>query len=309
MILKRALFLFSFGLLVQADENIEKIFQQKFAQNAELNSELNFSKFLSRYGLSTELQKKVDTCLTDDDCRKTLMQPLTSKYTIQFSFQDGSHKRSSFVINQDQLPSFIYVLNYYVKFPDIYRVLNAARMNNCIKMHGLDKLAVPRKSLGFIKGVGYRIFSKEVVGHPVQDISLQEIQQLAQFVKLTGFMDFGYPGQSDSLPNLIREVSTGKLVFIDTENVSFSTHPLGDDQKRLFTLESQLSSMMLLWDRSCNIMDKDAKNWLRDHIKSMMQNGEGVDFRPVIPHNKEYDDHDIDFEAVKKEFFKKQGSI
>lgn len=179
---------------------------------------------------------------------------------------------------------------FFMKGSAIDRIVNAERMKKVIEINKLDCLKVADKCLA-IRAGDLCVIGKEIkVGDQNEKISVREVQQLVQFAKLTGYLDWQFGG------NVMRD-SDGKLVFIDTEDRSYLSYYFSNSHIVMHILYSWLP------------LDRNAFAWLRDEEKKL--NNEINEFKTTpLFGNPAYDaEIGIDFEAVKKEYVKLQQDL
>lgn len=278
--------LFCFQLQILCSDNV-------FENLIESEKRFDLDCFLDRYGFPQKLSDKIDACLKDDECKKVFEMPIRFNGIKVFSDQnDQNNFNYRHIIAWD---------DYYIKNGDIHRIINSRRLCNYIHKERLDRLSVAKKYIGVIHGE-YKILAEEVREHFTveNDVSLKEIQQLAHLVKGTGYVDFA--GK-----NLIRDEISGKLVFIDTENLSFSGIAVVDKIAGEMHPQNQLSLMLGLKLFLHDHLTKEAQDWLLQEIDTMRNSGSGyMGNVKRLTENSAYDDRDIDFEKVGEHFFIKR---
>lgn len=104
----------------------------------------------------------------------------------------------------------------WAKGDDINRLINAERMRSCILKNNLTCLDVAKKYAYCINGQ-WKLFVEWIEGREPGDFLDYESKQLRILERETGFVDYGM-----DKPNVLR-TSNGKLVFIDTEDISFNS--------------------------------------------------------------------------------------
>ena len=291
------LFLSSFSLRSDFTHDVSS-YEAYLANKQLMRSDL--AKFQDRYGFDQQDQVFAQALVDVDyakKIKKTIVLPKRGAvYVPLFSVEQN---------NQDK--------NRYVKAPDVFRVVNARRMASVIKYHKFCYLAVARKAIGRLPSVEQDVvLAQPVCGEAVTDVSLEEIKELAEFVKITGFTDFGgfnvkiceqhFPALR--LRNLIRDLKTKKLTFIDTENISFG----GEDPPVEWACSgtvhpcSQLSTLLRMYDHLYAFINDESREWLEQEIEQMIKRQEGFECRIPLPNNSKYDDDDIDFAQAAKEY-------
>ncbi len=167
--------------------------------------------------------------------------------------------------------------NYFLK-PGMNRLINARKMINCIKTHNLYHLDVAPKCLIFKDGSLNTVSTKVDDVTNTQPISISQVQQMAKFTTLTRFTDWGL---NDGYDKNVHRNNTGQFIFIDTENASFSP------EDPIQALQDFLNPQN---------MTPQAHAWI-NQIQPNNANGS-----VILPSNSAYDDPDIDFQQVKKEY-------
>ena len=180
------------------------------------------------------------------------------------------------------------------------RLENSCKMKNVIELNNLDKLAVAEKCLCKLKNGQWRILSKKVI--PANDdtkISLQEIKQLVQFGKETGFHDWGLGAWGEqgnnekTTRNIIRAIN-GKLIFIDSESRGFSYGFSYETMK--YKTFPYWSTLEYIYHSSRGISDNaltaEAITWLRNEYENekdkMKQHYKSNHAYLDLPYNDEY---------------------
>lgn len=168
---------------------------------------------------------------------------------------------------------------FFLKDSDIYRVINATKIRNCITKYNLDCLDVAQKCLYYINDE-WRVFATLVKSVRNEHLTLKEVQQLAKLIEETGFSDFGIWQQ----PNILRDIR-GKLVFIDTESNSFDIPTYSKAQC--------LARFRCFYKK---IMAQDALDWLNARIDALKDEPESLS----IINSTKFNDPDINFQAVRQ---------
>jgi len=158
------------------------------------------------------------------------------------------------------------VKGFRCKGKDITRVINAARLRQCIADKGLHCFRVPQKYIYPLDGELY-VFAEEIEPAArtskinAATLSFQEAKELAMIVEETGYRDL-------SLQNIMRD-SKGIFVFIDTEDRSFSipsnTKENWCQLAYLENLKAHTASICQYTDHRFLLQD-DAKQWLDERI-------------------------------------------
>lgn len=181
----------------------------------------------------------------------------------------------------------------FLKGKDLHRVINAERMRECIKKHNLNLLDVAKKYIYSINGE-YRIAAEYIYTCGGTCISLELIQQLAKLAEETGFKDWG--------TNWIY-TSNGKLVCIDTEDISFLTIGGCYSNKIHKNCKAQYLIGLMIWK---NAMKPEAYEWLSKRINILLNDPEGITEYPNVIDNTKFDNKDINILEVKKHINKMQ---
>ena len=198
--------------------------------------------------------------------------------------------------NQMLIRHFSYPPIVYHKGNRIDRIINANRIKCVIKNNKFEHIGVPEKCLIARKELfsspllpwGYHpvwdVTAKALPNNAVKDISLSEVQELAQFVVLTGYQDFEGPEH-----NILRDPKTEKIVFFDTEDASF-TNPWCRTKTQLIANLLSLRS----------IMTSEASFWLEAHLETISKEPQ-VEITP-IHRNADYDTQGVNLDLVIKEY-------
>ncbi len=173
--------------------------------------------------------------------------------------------------------------DFFLKDDDIARIINAERMRRCIHVNKLDQLDVPKKYLGKV-GDSWRVFAEKINSPGEKMISLKETQQLATLAEEIGFGDWGTNWSHDD---------NNKFVCFDTEDFSFRYWGRKD---------CKVKSLMALGYNFLKYMEVEAQEWLIERIKKLKNCAEDISGDISLDSNTKYDDPEIDFEEVKKEF-------
>lgn len=217
----------------------------------------NFAKLITKYSCSKETQRLVQAYHHD------------IKSVYEGFINDGC-------IISDEMNTFIYQnIPYIKKHFDVTRIKNAQRLEKVIKRFELDRLRVAKKCIAKDQQ-GWFIVAEKIDSTQLYPFSLEEIQQLAKIVEETGFSDWG--------SNIVRD-EDGILVFIDTEDVSFT---FGGGHKK------SKANIFKYAFYSDDKMEPEAARWLKNRIKKLRN----VTFDQLLCFDTQYDDASINFEKV-----------
>lgn len=142
--------------------------------------------------------------------------------------------------------------NFYIKQSQIDRIINAEKLQNYFKNNNLDnRFAVAQECLRY-DGNAITVISYEIEkGDQTQKVSLQELQGIVKIAFATNYWDWQFGN------NIIRN-KEGKLVFVDTEEASFSYYSWIPLKKQLYWL--------YLDNNKNNFLDPAAQQWLTDKL-------------------------------------------
>jgi hypothetical protein len=166
----------------------------------------------------------------------------------------------------------------------IERVINAARLRNCIEQKKLQRLMVPQKYIYKIDGMWVCV-AEAVSPAPVdKPFTLEEVQEFATIAEETGYSDW-HGGN-------VWRIDDGTIAIIDTEDRSFRWQRW----EMTNTIACICASKFFH-----NRMQPAARTWLREthnngYLVSLVKN---MSRHPLLPQTSRFDDADIDFEAVK----------
>lgn len=158
-----------------------------------------------------ELEKKWNLCKANPECNQIICN--ADFVTI---------------INNNNHPSMV------LKGYEFDRVINAKIAEKVIKENNLDLIAIPKKTILF-DGEKWKVVTEQIKGVIPPPLSLEQVQQLAEFSKKTGFWDWNMYVASDTgfwdwsrhdmwnKGNIIFDPKSGKLFIIDTEDRSFTS--------------------------------------------------------------------------------------
>lgn len=191
--------------------------------------------------------------------------------------------------------------NIYIK-NDLTRLLNAIRLKQCIEKNNLYLLDVAQKQVGCIKGKWY-VFAKKVERGEhadVMKITLELIKQLIIVAEETGYSDWHY----DMGKNWIWD-DNGKLVCIDTENLSFSN--------KNYTAKNYYTNDIATASPACKLnfvstlkawrpyMEEDAKAYFDRYLENLDPLTKTMSTH-YLPSNATFDPKGINLEKVKAEY-------
>jgi hypothetical protein len=222
------------------------------------------------------------------------------KYSPPAELQEKIKEHMSLIENApagplEQMPEI------YIKGSDIRRIINALRLKRCIEKHDLTLLDVAKKYILYSNGI-WKVVAEKIPPHPTisspiwnKKLSLKQVQQLATLTEATGFEDWQFDCNW-----ILHPTNHDLLVCVDTEDRSFYENFVRSYSFHPFC--NKFACINILLTRSSIYMTQEAAQWLRQHAKYLKENKEGEE--GVIPLCKttSYDDADIDFEQVKKEF-------
>ena len=250
--------------------------------DAKLYPEL--ANFLKKYRCSDEFQIRVQ--------RSIWYQNHYSKKNLWGEGHHGFQPSSGLLYKG-------YASEFFIKGSEIDRIINAERMKKIIELNKFDCLGVADKCLAF-DGNSLCVVSKKIkLGDQAKKISLKEVKQLFKFAFETGYWDLQL-GR-----NIIRDID-GKLVFVDTEDVSYNCRISPGNYNALFDRKVNLIHYLL---RYTYFMDNDAKKWLRVEYSKLQNSVEGQEYLILLPTNSQYDaEIGIDFNRVREEFFRFEAS-
>lgn len=232
------------------------------------------------------LQKHVQIPLTEHQEVTKFIQKFALPSELNVLIEKNSQLKNDIIKKQygiiKELPGV------FLKGYDIARIINAERLRACIEQHNLDCLNVPRKYIRKINGQ-WQVFAELKYEGNLLQLSLKEVQQLAKLTEETGYRDWG--------ANLVRDTS-GKLTFIDTEDFSFAIG-LIRTEKLLTNCKAQYVLSLFCYKA---IMTPEALDWLKERYNYLCTHPEGTTQEPSITNSTKFDDQNIDFETVKREW-------
>ena len=123
--------------------------------------------------------------------------------------------------------------DFFIKGSSIDRIINAERMNKYLKDNKLHGFKVATECLTCKDGSINVVSEKIKIGDQDKKMSLQEVQNLVKISEDTGYWDWQF-GR-----NVMRDVE-GRLVFVDTEDISYNPVGLFDNMKFIGITEQDL---------------------------------------------------------------------
>lgn len=229
-------------------------------------------------------EKKIQEQMLQHEQDLLLMTPLLQEFARKYAppkklcYLIEKHKKllkQIYTATIDEIPEF------YIKVKSD-RLINAERARAVIQKHNLDCLKIPTKYIYKIDGQWIIFAEKIQSAQTISPMTLEEIKQLATFIEETGCVDWGFFGKSD---NWLRDTN-GKLVYIDTENQSFS-----------FLVDKQVLLNQLYQCRYK--MTPEASLWLKKRINIFNTKQYDIIKNPMLFSNT-FDDQKMDFEEVKR---------
>jgi len=159
----------------------------------------------------------------------------------------------------------------------IETIITTERIRKYIQKNGLDLLDVPER---YLYDLDSKLF---VVGRVLKeelqkDITLEEVKQLAKLTE-----ELGYVG------GVIRDLHTNRLTIVGAEDWSFFAHEFLEEVPKPY----KDICVTILLNHLKDSMDESAQEWLASR-KEYLRNSFSLSTK--------YDDQEIDFEQVKKEF-------
>jgi hypothetical protein len=262
-------------------------------------------------------------CICVNAQELTTLEKFAQRYAPPADVIELLEKYKELVLKLDKRGHLKEIPHFFIKTADtsqrfqahlLHRVVNAERLRRCIARHGLNRLEVVKKYIYKLEGLWINegtcalrldgkwiVLAEKVNFKPQQlELSLQEVQQLAVLAEKTLYRDWGFARAIGNGPkyagnNWVRSEKTGKLVCIDTEDRSFEEgegHDLSG--KPLPVVFGHLSEAIA---NHCDSRFK-ARRWLRKYKKSRKNVRAGLS----LNRSREYDDPDLNFEEVKKEW-------
>lgn len=175
----------------------------------------------------------------------------------------------------------------YVIKSGIDRVINAQRAKRCIEQNGWKFLTIADKCF-VCKKRDCAVIATRVSAQSVPVFSLSEIKELVAFTEATGYQDWGVLIKNGYSANVLRDIESGKLVFIDTEDKSFE----------VFFAETKYDCVELFLNVMRHLMTPDAIKWVESRLEDLKGNDEEI---IILPKNSTYDPVGLNFSKVKEE--------
>lgn len=199
-------------------------------------------------------------------------------------------------VNKFRCPNDIKRSECHLKYSQIDRIINAARMKKCIEINELDHLRVADKCLYPSVDNELLVLSQTVAFKPGDrenaKLSLSEVQQLVKLAEETGFRDWARNFDWDI---------NNKLTFFDTENNSFAIGMIRGVKGMELPAHCKfnfVASLAIYRDS----MKPDAQKFFNERLNYLLNSDEGKKEAPRLPLNQKYDDSQINFEKVKEEY-------
>lgn len=280
-----------------------------------------YSKFLQNSLNDEEIQKIAGSFLEGEvvdyeDIQRQFLKQTKEKYLGRLlSLSSQEQKRIVDLINQelkhkgvaeDQLTTLMNFLDKYscqdvvvsdmanstkyVMKSGIDRIINAQRAKKCIEQNGWKLLSIADKCL-VCKKRNCSVVATRVDAQSVSVFSLAEVKELVAFTEATGYQDWGVLVKDGYSANVLRDMSSGNLVFIDTEDKSFE----------VFFADTKYDCVELFWSSMKHLMTSDTSKWVEDRLKYLKDHDEEI---VVLPKNSTYDPVDMSFSKVKEEAVK-----
>jgi len=199
--------------------------------------------------------------------------------------------------------------DHFDKGGEIDRIINAERLRVVIKEHNLDCLAVAEKYLYLGADGTYRVLSKKVDFHESmfdsksftfdpRSLTVKEFQQLIKIIQITGLSDL-HPN------NICRNSVTGKITFIDTENVTFgAVRGFGPTMGRRFSFSDGVFNVILNMMCVDSLSDAMRDNLVPDWVAGVVRESLALSSEEVVLFkNSKYDKKlGLDFQRVYLEY-------
>lgn len=183
----------------------------------------------------------------------------------------------------------------YIKGWRLTRLYNAERAMRFVKERNLNLLVIPKKYI-YKTEVGYRVFAEPIKPGQQGPLNLEEAKQLATFAKETGYADLWFWIQNR--PNNWIRTDDGKIAIIDLEDLSFDQEFLNPTGMSIFDPRSDFAQ---------NPMTPEARKWVEQEFEKTKQKTLSnavkhyLQGKPkTLPHMRQYDPEDIDFERAKR---------
>jgi len=244
-----------------------------------------FAKFLHKYRCSPEVEQKANG---------------------ETVAKDHLHNTKLFVYGglEGTYPYIKIYPEVVVKPGNIDRIINAERIRQVITTlpQQQDRPAVPKKCMMWKDGNWHVVSERVDLDPEPKEVSLRECQQLTEVMLKTGLTDL-------ASRNVGRDVRTGKLYLLDTENDSF--HPALIQQfvaetsyrihpKVLYTIN--FNNRNRRGQLKLTPLSSQAKQWLVKRARTALRTNRPTPNHLILPNNTQFDRQRIDFEQVKKEF-------
>ncbi len=220
--------------------------------------------------------------------KEVMLYPILAGFVEHYALPEpyrASFAKNKHLHDQQKEIGKIKDLPFYKKRADIFRIINAQRMKNCIKKMNLYHLNVTEKYIARSDEF-WAVLSQEVEGHPLTQKTPppikfnQEIaKQLYTLTQETGFCDWG-----NAAPNWILGANN-VLVCIDTDPNAFS--------------ESVLEGVDELCNSWENFFTEEAFAFLEDKKNTLAD----LEVDNPQPPFESYDDPAISFTETIKEFY------
>ena len=253
----------------------------------------------------------------------TLLEKFVARYAPPADVIELLEKYKEQVLKIDKRGSLKELPNFFIKTADtsprfrshlLHRVVNAERLRRFIAQHRLTRLDVAKKYIYKLEGIWINkgtcvvrldgkwiVLAEKINFKPQQlELSLQEVQQLAVVAEKALYRDWGFAraiedGKKYAGNNWVRSEKTGKLVCIDTEDRSFEAGEGNDLSGR--SLSDVFGYLYDALSDHCSTSFK-TRRWLRKYKKSKRYVSSGLS----LNRSTMFDDADIDFEEVKRQW-------
>lgn len=253
----------------------------------------------------------------------TLLEKFAQRYAPPQNVIELLETYKELVLKLDKRGVLKEIPNFFIKVADtsprfrahlLHRVVNAERLRRFIAKYGLTHLDVVKKYMYKLEGLWINkdtcavrldgkwiVLAEKVNFKPQQlELSLQEVQQLTVVAEKALYRDWGFAravdnGQKYAGNNWVRSSNTGKLVCIDTEDRSFEAGEGVDLSGKPLLVAFDYLYDALYKDCNCSF---STRRWLRKYKKSKRNVNGGLS----LNRSKAFDDKDMDFEEVKKQW-------
>jgi len=177
----------------------------------------NFTKASQQAAMAEEAEQEF-ACVGDGPSRRITKKPI-------FPFISEGFDRAKY----PELDKFVMRYGYaeslegedLEKGNEYDRIVNAERLRYVISKYNLNCFAVAKKYLHKDPTGLYRVCSEKISssseGFYFDSITPEEYNQLIKLIEITGYTDL-------TSFNFIRNIDTGKITFIDTEDRSFACY-------------------------------------------------------------------------------------